>query len=497
MAGNLDYEIAEPIPGAFVDSLRSIGYTLQTAIADIIDNSISARARNVWLDFHWAGEQSWIRISDDGIGMSEDTLVQSMRLGSISPSSPREKHDLGRFGLGLKTASFAQCRRVTVWSKSNGLPAAVRCWDLDHIQSAQQWRLLRTIDQRSFTRLGVTPSHSHGTVVLWENMDRLVSGTQTENRLHQDSFNRQIETVQKHVAMTFHKLMIGPRSITLWLNGTKIAPWDPFLSTHLSTLGLAQEALHTSSGDVVVRPYVLPHKSRLTDKEFESGGGTRGWNDMQGFYVYRNNRLLVPGDWLGLGFTKDEHYKLARIELHLNNSMDSEWRIDVKKSRARPPEAIREGLRRIARLVRDQANLVYRSRGKVVPSPHTANVVPLWNVLSRNGQTRPVINRDHPAITSVRRDCGDIGAKGLEVLLSLIEETLPVRSRQMPAPIAYDGSRSDAAQYRDLGRTLLKNLIRQGCTREKALQMLEVTEPFIYYPDLVSEIAESEDPDNE
>ena len=75
--------------------MRSFGYSLNTAISDLIDNSITAKASNVWIDFEWDDEKTWISISDDGIGMDEEKLKNAMKIGSQSPLLPREKNDLG------------------------------------------------------------------------------------------------------------------------------------------------------------------------------------------------------------------------------------------------------------------------------------------------------------------------------------------------------------------------------------------------------------------
>ena len=102
---------------AMGEAMRAYGYNLATALADLIDNSIAAGSRKVWLRCEWAGSSSWISVTDDGSGMAEKELVNAMRLGSTNPTSKRAKSDLGRFGLGLKTASFSQARRLTVITK--------------------------------------------------------------------------------------------------------------------------------------------------------------------------------------------------------------------------------------------------------------------------------------------------------------------------------------------------------------------------------------------
>lgn len=171
------FDIVEPHADALIESLRAFGYTPASAVADLIDNSISAGARNVWLDFTWGGESSRISIRDDGCGMTRDALVSALRPGSLSPTVQREKHDLGRFGLGLKTASFSQCRRVTVATRASASPLVIRRWDLDYVSQYREWRLLHGAAPGSEPLINV--HEPTGTQVLWDVMDRIV-GTARE-----------------------------------------------------------------------------------------------------------------------------------------------------------------------------------------------------------------------------------------------------------------------------------------------------------------------------
>ena len=140
-----NYEISTPGAGALIESLRAVGYSLPTAIADIIDNSIAAKAKNIWLDFYWDGCDSRISILDDGVGMEEDVLSNAMRPGSQSPTDTRDPSDLGRFGLGLKTASFSQSRILSVVSKTSKGEKSRRCWDLNFVSKHNEWRLLKEV----------------------------------------------------------------------------------------------------------------------------------------------------------------------------------------------------------------------------------------------------------------------------------------------------------------------------------------------------------------
>ena len=135
------HEITAPDAASMFESLRAFGYELPTALADLIDNSVFAGARNVWIDFEWNGAESTVSITDDGHGMAEKELVNAMRPGSRNPREVRDPKDLGRFGLGLKTASLSQGRRLTVRSKQVESTGFTRCWDLDHVAKTGDWYL--------------------------------------------------------------------------------------------------------------------------------------------------------------------------------------------------------------------------------------------------------------------------------------------------------------------------------------------------------------------
>lgn len=216
-----------------IESMRAYGYTLSTAIADLIDNSIAAEADNVWVHLHWAGADSWISVSDDGQGMDEVALRNAMRLGSQSPLAKRDPDDLGRFGLGLKTASLSQCRRLSVRSKMDRQAGWVRRWDLDYLAlpDTSGWRLLMTCAPGSEDRLKLRAEAPTGTVVLWEALDRIVGDAGKDDPKVHDHFLRLAEELEQHLAMVFHRYLAGPgRRLRIHLNERPVEPWDPFLA---------------------------------------------------------------------------------------------------------------------------------------------------------------------------------------------------------------------------------------------------------------------------
>ena len=476
------FDVVAPRADFLMESLRATGYSLPNAVSDLIDNSISAGARNIWLNFHWAGANSWASILDDGSGMSESELIDAMRIGSRSPREAREPSDLGRFGLGLKTASISQARSLTVATHTvGGHGVHTRQWDLDHLASTGDWQLLSVpIETVAGADVDQLSQLEHGTLVVWSKLDRLVGDVGVDNVRARRQFHDALRGVEEHVAMVFHRLMAGRNAVSIWLNGQLIHPWDPFLEDEAATQQLASEPLGPSDAGIRVTPYVLPHHSRLSGEKHRAAGGPAGWNAQQGFYVYRNRRLLLPGDWLGLGFTKEEHYKLARIQLDLSNSFDQEWEIDVRKSRARPPLLYRDSLRRIAQAVRKRAVTVYRHRGKTIARTVRKSPVFVWQRHVRANKVSYVINREHPLILAALE--GDsMDSRMLHQILRMIEEYVPVQ--QIWVDMA-EGDESQSQPFESAAEREIVGLIRAlysafthaGLSHEQALERLGSTE---------------------
>jgi len=478
-----EYDLVGPRADALMESLRATGYSLPDAIADLIDNSLAAGARNVWLTFYWAGPDSSVALVDDGSGMTRTALVNAMRMGSQSPLDEREGSDLGRYGLGMKTASISQARSLTVASRVSGdSEVNVRRWDLDHIASIRDWQLLRSATDEGSARLAVLEQISQGTVVLWEKLDRLVGEAGASDVRARRQFLEAIKGVEAHVAMVFHRYMSGPRAVAFWINDQRVAAWDPFLADEPATQRLPSEVLGPVGSTVTVEPYILPHHTRLTAEQHSVAGGPAGWNAQQGFYIYRNRRLLLAGDWLGLGYRKEEHYKLARILVDLPNSMDHEWEIDVRKSKARPPLALRDELKRIARITRDRAVTVYRHRGKIIARSAHASPIFVWQRRVRSQRVSYVINREHPLIKeALQADVGDNST--LHRLLRLIEEYVPIQQIWVDAA---EGDETQSQPFESAGSEELVGMIRMlyrayrlnGLSHTEALGRLSLTEAF-------------------
>ena len=419
------YDIADPNPDALIESLRSFGYTPSTAIADLIDNSITADASNIDIHTHWDGSRSWISILDDGRGMDKQTLVSAMRVGSQHPGLERADNDLGRWGLGLKTASFSACRSLTVITKVEAGTTVSRRWDLDHVNTTKQWQLLHDPTPVAQRKSRALESMKHGTLIVWEDLDLLVASNDTNDSTGLNHFLRVAEDIEEHIAMVFHRFMTGRGNIAFRLNDNPVQPWDPFLEDQEATSLVSHEHL-PSSPKVEVKAYVLPHVSKISSEVHSIASGRRGWNAHQGFYVYRNRRMIVDGSWLDLAYKQEEHFKLARILIDLPNSLDSEWGLDAKKSFITIPAQAMPDLLRLARQTRREAEAVFRHRTRQRSRNVSNEFTTVWKATSRRGQSRPQfrLDRNHPILASVTESTESDLAENAFVV---IEETLPVQ----------------------------------------------------------------------
>ena len=485
----LKYEEAPPLAASTMNSLRGVGYAAGAAIADLVDNSIAAGCTRVDLRFVADGVHSYVTISDDGRGMTESELSQAMRIGCKNPLDSRSEEDLGRFGMGLKTASLSQCKKFTVLSKPAEGNISLRCWDLEWVQKTNAWQLLCEDPSLPEGILEQLQEQSQGTVVVWQQCDGLGAREGMDPERFTRAFYRMVETVDHHLRLFFHRYLEASR-LSITVNGTKLKPWDPFARWHHATTPSPRERV---GSDCYLQGFVLPHKDRLTAIEYEQGGGRDGWTAHQGFYIYRNDRLLVAGSWLGLGddrrWTKDESFRLARLSLDISNSSDAEWSIDIKKSTARPPERLRGKLTDLAQVTRKNARRVFAHRGSSGPRTHAPLRSPIWGSTLRGDHHVYRINRRHPLVQTARLDMAE--EKLLESLLRLIEETVPVQKIWLDVAEAGELSPrpfhdSELQEVQSILQALFEALTtHQGYTPQEACERLMETEPFQYYPELV------------
>lgn len=451
-----------PKASALIGSLRGLGYSPETALADLVDNSITAGAATVSIDLQWNGGAPIAAILDDGKGMDEACLADALRLGGEGPDSQRDERDLGRFGMGLKTASLSQSRRLAVVTKT---AESLNTASLDvAVVEARGWIALIPHSLPAHSLVIELQKQLTGTVIIWDQIDEL-SGLAG---LSKEAFFLRLEDIRAHLGMVFHRFINGDAvRLSILLNGRPVKAWDPFQVSHLATIEMPSERMRHAGSSFIVKPYVLPHRDRFANEaEYDAAGGPGGWGARQGFYVYRGKRLLVAGSWLGLGgartWTRDEASRLARVLVDLPTGLDRDWRIDVRKSQARPPGALRARLTAIAGRCRDEAREVFAFRGqgpRMRGAPRTAPAVWLATPGPEGIQYR--INRDHPVIVACREAAA--GVRPLNAVLSIIERSVPVEriwldvseSEGANVPILDDGEIAQLTdQLAELGRTL-------------------------------------------
>lgn len=411
-----------PKAAALTESMRDVGYSLETAVADLIDNSITAQAQTVEIWLLPNKQPFCMAILDDGNGMTENELIVAMRHGSQNPRQARQKGDLGRFGLGLKTASFSQCRKMTVVSRRDGKLTGAE-WDLDFVAEKDDW-IIRLLDAEDIAKVAYADKiGKNGTLVLWEKLDRLSENGGKE--ANESVLYAKLEDIDKHLSLVFQRFMEGIKGkpkLKISINGHELTPFDPFCLNNKATQLMPEETLRVGGDEIHVQPYILPHHSKLSPAEYDFYKDRSDFLNNQGVYIYRNNRLMVWGEWFRL-VPKSELTKLARVRIDFPNTLDEFWTIDIKKSRAHPPHQVREELKRILGRITDRSTRVHSGRGQrlfdSVPEP-------VWiRFPARNGIAYKV-NLESPAVAAFLHSLTDQQVDAFKELSGIIELSMPV-----------------------------------------------------------------------
>ncbi|QNK77255.1 ATP-binding protein [Winogradskyella sp. PAMC22761] len=425
----------EPKPGSILGSLRSIGYNLKTALSDIIDNSIAAEAKRIEIvnnDFNENIDHlEWMAIIDDGLGMTIEDMIKALTLGGEGIERERNTEDLGRFGLGLKTASFSQCRKLTLISKKEMISSLV--FDLDYVDK-NGWEVYsldcpELLIEKIISRVENKDifDNKSWTVVYWENLDKIQIASTS-------SFYSELSKVRNHFELIYHKFK---NIVDIRLNGTSVNYWDPYVTAISSQTKLFK---YNSEGDTYsLKGHVLKHSSEFQNKnEYENQSKIGTFNQNQGFFIYRNNRLIYRGSWLGL-FNKEHHYILARVEINLSNRLESDlaWGVNISKSSVSIPRFAEADIRAESNKIRVEANNTFRFHGgvkkhKIRKNSSESEIQPIWNFESKGVKTgvknQYKINIKHPLFDGfLKRLASDKSTQNeFKQILKYIENYLPV-----------------------------------------------------------------------
>ncbi|MGG0836970.1 ATP-binding protein [Bacillus paralicheniformis] len=406
----------QPSAAPVIQALRNIGYNAQTAIADIVDNSIDAKAGYIHLEFEYDTGNSYIRIEDNGLGMSETELQQAMTIGSKDPREMRAKEELGRFGMGLKTASFSMGKRLCIISKKNGI-ISERCWDLDYVSHRNEWILYKSIPIEVRNRIGEIKGDS-GTVVFLDRLDRFC-GFGTYKVLKKDSYFSKVKRIHKYLEMVFHMML--EKGLLITINGNTLYPWNPFLEGNPRRIEGEEQKIKVNKNLIKITPYVMPHPSTFNQKDYKYAGGIKGWHDQQGFYIYRGDRMVSFGDWFGM-FPKDVSSELVRIKIEFSNEADGDWKIDVKKSSISIPDDASVDLQSIAKYYRQMSQdiMLYRTKASRA-GDRIKGGLNTWEIATDDINSSFLLNRTHPLLTEIFKSIDSEARKKINVYLKLVE----------------------------------------------------------------------------
>ncbi|MBI9080168.1 MAG: ATP-binding protein [Pseudodesulfovibrio sp.] len=412
-----------PSASSLSASMRDLGYSLETAVADLIDNSITAHATMVEIIYDPTQESPTLVIIDNGDGMDSGEVMEAMRHGATNPEEERAPHDLGRFGLGLKTASFSQCRRLTVASIKDGKSSSVE-WDLDLVDRKDDW-IVNELEDSEIKHLPyIDTIQNDGTIVIWRKLDRLFEDETGIKR--EELVSEKLSTVEKHLALVFHRYLSGEiknhKNLSISINGHKVTYFDPFCRSYSTTQTLPEEIVRVNGSRVKMQPYILPHHSKLSATDYDFYKNRSDFISNQGAYIYRNGRLMAWGDWFRL-IPKGEATKLARVQIDFQNSLDEAWTIDIKKSRARPPLPVRNRLRQIISRISTRSTRVHRGRGEKLFDEVEA---PIWERYADQGCIRYDLNYEHPLVQTLVGILDQEKTAKLRMLLTAIPSSLPL-----------------------------------------------------------------------
>ena len=351
-----------PSPKSLIKTLMRVGYDFNMAVGDIVDNSISADAKNIRIFAALDPQNPTFSIYDDGWGMSEKELYENMKLAAKDPSLERDENDLGRFGSGMKTASFSQARKLIVISKKKGSKICGAYWDIDEIESSDSWEVLMGLSEKEINSIDGFDKDmlsERGTVIIWH---KIISFRETQHTSLENIIANTIDSMSRYLSLHFHKFMQSNDKVSFFVNQRKLSPINPFIKGK-GSMDLTPENIRGKKGNVEIKPHVLPHPQYLSQSQIDKLGGIDAIYKNQGLYIYRANRLIIAGGWMGLS-SRNILGNLARVEVNIPASLDDEWSTDVKKSSLQLPLMVQRKLKQICQRPIEKSKGEHTHRGK-------------------------------------------------------------------------------------------------------------------------------------
>lgn len=420
-----------PEAGNLMGSMRFMGYTFNAAVSDILDNSISAAAKAIHIYFPTDSEidNCYLAILDNGIGMSKAELAQAMKYGSVDCNKDRQSSDMGRYGLGMKSASLSQCRVLTVISKQ-GDEISGYSWDYNSIQGKSEWNMIEfeSSELITFPHFLDLEQQSSGTLVIWQDFDIISKAT---NGLVYTTLKEYRHKLRDHIALIFHRFLNEPNGLKIHIDNAQVKGLDPFLSNShkrrvLDELDIQIDDNNGVEHHIKAIPVVLPYKNNMTEADIKALGGIENMRIKQGFYLYRNKRLIIWGTWFGAQRT--ELTKNARIMIDIPNSLDDIWSIDVMKKNASMPKKVQNALRKAVETVKETSVRRETDRGR--DNQQKKQITFIWDRIEdpkNPGFYYYKINRESEIFKLVRSKLDDEANTYVEELITEIEKGLPIQ----------------------------------------------------------------------
>ena len=486
----------QPTADVLMTSMRSMGYTFESAVSDIIDNSIAADATEIELKYPVSPSEVFVAICDNGTGMTSSELYNAMKYGSRHQDDVRAENDLGRFGLGLKSASLSQCRRLTVLSKKNGIVSGF-VWSLDYVEKQKEW-MIAEYDQDEIKEIRFSEyldNKEHGTVVLWEDFDII---EKSSGKVYAELSKLQ-QSTSDYIALIFHRFLSkGKNALIIRSNNYIIEPLDPFLENHPKTdprrrISLPIKDSGGTERMVYVQPYVLPFQKDLSANDKKLSGGIENYRSKQGFYIYRNERLIIWGKWFGRHI--DELTKYARVKVDIPNTLDDIWGIDIKKQSAKIPGVIKSQLTKAVDEAMDLSVRKQKHKGRLAKTDESIDYI--WDRIQGRGQNYSYrINRDSRIFDLLRENISDEVWSQFDMILEEIENNIPYQQIYIDKSqdkIDEDDNDERYAEIKAKAEMLIRLALNSGLTdRKTAVEGLMKSEPFNKYPEMKNELLEEQ-----
>lgn len=420
-----------PDPERVIEGLRDTGYHFETAVADIVDNSIAAEATivDIRVEMEFDGRVV-VHITDNGYGMNRDDLINAMRYGSQTRPSPLS---LGKFGLGLKTASTAFCRKLSVVSKDSESDYLKATWDLDHVTRVGKWEL--TLSEPSVEEISTIKSvagNGSGTLVVWDKVDRVIREYQDPvGHYARAAIDRKISVLKEHLSVVYQRFLDVDDDrvathINIMLNGEPIVSWNPFFPSESELIGPESrevEMFDGSTSQFSVCAYILPRRESFSTPEMATSARISNYN--QGIYVYRENRLIYGPGWFKI-YSKEPHFSLLRVDFSFDHTLDDAFQIDIKKSQVILNETLRSWLRNsFLPAPRRAAEQSYRTgyKKKISKMSYNIHQSSIYNIRDKSNE-----------ITDPKVEVVDKGTEEVLVVSPTERKTLVIKISDPPTP---------------------------------------------------------------